>query len=347
MTPLPRQQRPVAPAIERIPVAGFATTPDMLAEYFAKVKLGQWAPHPLRGMINSANLLRAMRKQKVGTIPTEATQRFDLAMVTEAQHWINKALYAYLGYKYLQQGGYQSLAEQSFYYSRFYLNCVLARIQGSAVTHASDGRTALIFRKCLEPHEYVLAYAPGGGGVHTMAWDLAKKAYQTFDPDGILGVSSEEFRVLFAMEREREISEFSLRREELEDREQTTYDPLGFDELYWDRPRIRGRTRGMGSINFLDTEVFNKDTYRGAENGETADPRGLSEVLHGELINISFQLLGKIHRAAGGRTFIRLYWHQLSAMPSNEEAKVTLRGWAEAAGVALEQPAKPSDVDTL
>ncbi len=77
----------------------------------------------------------------------------DYLFLSEANQWLNKTVYSLFAYKALQLGRYDSWALATLYYSRFFLNCGLSRLQGCAL----DARRALVPSTHRQEHqEWVL-----------------------------------------------------------------------------------------------------------------------------------------------------------------------------------------------
>lgn len=282
-------------------------------------------------MGSQSQLVRALRAGKKEVAFSDPEGRLAGIFLAEANHWLNKAIYAHLAYKHLQAGGFGSWAAATFYYSRFYVNCSLTRLQLAALTHLPGWRPTLLRKKEWSGGVYEMSKAPRGS-YHKLAWDLASGCYAEFDDSNLKSLAKGELVGIFL---EGQFSERPrIDRSGLLEREAVTYRPSGFEELEWTTPVRQPLVRDRSHINFIDPEVFDRDTYRGAEHGDPPDPRGLYEVLQGELLHFNLELLGAIGDALNPNP-ITLAWNHFDALRSNDEAKQTIRRWAEECGVPL------------
>ena len=293
-----------------------------LKDYYSVISNRSRGPRTLRSTIQPFVKKHPQAKSKKGVRAKDPHQTIDALCLTEASEYLNKALYCFLGYKYLQIGGYYSWALTTFYYSRFYLNNYLCRIQGQAILYMRP--IIQLSRISWQNHIFILRRCPGKGGIHQRVWDLTKESFQDFRPTPPLSIEGRTIATYF---NEKFFEMFGIqgvyRREELENREECTYDPFGFDELYYAQaPNWAISTaRRDGRINYIDEKVF-----RNISHTEDFDGRGAEERGFGELLRFGIELASQINDAIGFKA-IHLYWANLKELTANNETIQTIAGW--------------------
>ena len=136
----------------------------------------------------------------------------DNLCLIEAREYLNKSLYSFLAYKYLQMGGYYSWAIHTFYYARFYLNNYYCRVQGQAILYRPQFLVEEIPRWSKPIHvardsrhrEFVIRRCPGKGSMHQRIWDLTLEIYRNFKPRLFIENIIEEIEKRREGERKRE-----------------------------------------------------------------------------------------------------------------------------------------------
>lgn len=169
----------------------------------------------------------------------------DGAFLFESEGYLKKALYHYLAYKHVQSGGYQSWAEVTRYYGRFWGIVALLRLTGVGVFWEKDIGPFKVVRN---PSGYIVTQTKGSGS-HKNTWELFSDTFKNFEapkeyemicaPLGTGGVSNK--------------GDFW----EKEWRNWINYDiRFGYGEIYTARDSIIDVEKRKGARQFLDWESF-------------------------------------------------------------------------------------------
>jgi hypothetical protein len=259
---------------------------------------------------------------------SDSTGQADAQFLRDATHYFNKSIYSLLCYKYLQMGGYFSWSEITKYYIRFYINISLTRIQGHSIMHGPKGRFELL-RSDWKKHIYTVRKAKTPGGFHTYIWDVTKEYYKSIKPNKQITTTEKDLRAMFDDKFYRELpglEDVPIRREDLEHRDEFTYNATGFDELYYADVAWSPVNRAFkeSKFNFMDEEVFQKIT-----NVEDYDGTGLEEAMMGGYMKFTIELLGQISDCLKGKyNPIHFKYSLFKKIKSNDDTLKLLLNWA-------------------
>jgi len=301
-----------------------AKTLEDLTSYYSKLEFENTGTISLRDFIKPV-LKKDAKKSRGVKFPYD--NKIDSILLKEAREYINKSIYCFFAYKYLQMGGYLARSMDTFYYSRFYLNNYLCRLQGQAIIHYRPqiqisridwDKKYLLIRKC-----------PGKGGIHERIWDLTKASYQYFKPDKPLSANENLIGVYFNNEWWERVKLTAPKHEDYKKRIEHTYDLFGFDELYYAPGHnypISGAKKD-GKINYIDKDVFSE-----IANQEYFDGRGVEEAGLGDLLKFAIELAGHINSAMTKKV-ITISKHNLELLKTNENTKQLIFKWIKEADI--------------
>jgi hypothetical protein len=291
---------------------------------------------PLTGSVRDV-LGRAVERRHVKKKPARLRNEggsIDYLFLSEANEWLNKTVYSLFAYKTLQLGRYASWALATLYYSRFFLNCGLSRLQGCALTHGKPWFRLLIARDIKSG--FYMASKPRRGSFHRLTWDLARDCYRSFSPEGLESLTKGAIETYFGGEGIlRELGMREPYRPEMRAREERTYDPYGFDELFYADLVYERRARREEELNFIDEEVFQAEVDRQAVPDGDFDGTGVNEACHGQLLEFFMELCGRIGQALPKHRLFYLRWNHLSDLDTNEDTNRTVLEWASKYGIGV------------
>lgn len=254
----------------------------------------------------------------------------DYFCLRDANEYFNKALYLMCCYKYLQKGGYHSWAKATLYYPHFYLNNSLCRLQGYSVFYAKP--PIELCRENWNDRVYAYKKAKIKGGAHVHLWETAKEYYKDFDSTDLTSLNNDGINSFFNDEFLKEIGIDAPNRTELDWRNEITYGATKFEELYWKSENaIYSFSRGEGSINYIDSEVFYKEFNNDDYGGE-----GLEEYNMGLLIRFVIELLSKISNEILKPDLCHIKMKSLRHFKTNDDFLNLVEEWTKEYGLRCE-----------
>lgn len=171
------------------------------------------------------------------------------------------------------------------------------------------------------------------GSFHKLTWDLARDCYRSFSPEGLESLTQGAIETYFGEGMLRELRTREPYRPEMRAREERTYDPYGFDELYYADLVFELRARGEGELNFIDEKVFQAEVDRQAVPDGDFDGTGVDEACHGQLLEFFMEMCGRIGQALPKHRLFYLRWNHLNELDTNEDTKRTVFEWASKYGI--------------
>ncbi len=189
----------------------------------------------------SRKSIKSILKEGV-TLPRD---HLDGAFLFESEGYLKKALYHYLAYKHVQYGGYQSWAEVTRYYGRFWGIVALLRLMGAGVFWCENIGSFKVVRN---PKGYIVTRTNGGGS-HQNTWKLFSETFENFKaPEG--------YEMICAPLSAGGVSKKGASWEN-EWRNWINYDiKYGYGEIYTARDSIIDVEKRKGARQFLDWESF-------------------------------------------------------------------------------------------
>ncbi len=267
---------------------------------------------------------------------SDSSGLIDSLLLKDAGQYLNKSFYVLLCYKHLQKGGYYSWSEVTKYYVRFYLNITLDRIQGHAIFHGGGPRLELLRSNWIAREYEVRKAKLKGRGFHGYIWDVTKEYYKDLKINDDISTTERDIKMLFDDDYYKQfigISDFPIRREDLETRDDYTYAALGFDELYYAPGAMSPITHAYyeGEKNFIDDEIFSRET-----RVEDYDGTGIEENQLGCLIKFVIDLLGQISDGISGK-YNPIYFKKslFERLKTNPDSLSTLTSWVKECNIQI------------
>jgi len=303
---------------------------EELVTYYKKVNFVNTGITTLRELIKTH--LKSERQAMAGATKAEGKEMtyddgIDSIFLKEAREYINKSIYCFFAYKHLQMGGYLARSMDAFYYSRFYLDNYLCRLQGEAIIHHRP--LLQISRVDWDKKKLLIRKCPGNDGIHIKNWELTKSIYQYFKPDKPLSANKSLIGAYFQDDWWKKVGLTIPEHEDYNKRIEHTYDLFGFDELYYapDYNFPIRHTKKDGKINYIDNKVFLE-----ISNEENFDGSGVEENGFGNLLNLAIELAGYINEAISDKVIV-IYVHNLELLKTNEKSKQSIFDWIKAANI--------------
>ena len=160
---------------------------------------------------------------------------------------------------------------------------------------------------------------------------MAKEYYKDFDSTNLISLNNDSIKSLFSDEFFKELGLNSPSRIELDWRNEITYGATKFEELYWgERHALYDFSRGEGSSNYIDPDIFDKEFNSYDYSGE-----GLEEYWMGQLIGFVMELLGRISNKIQNPNLCHIKMKSLRHFKTNEDFLNQIEEWAKEYGLNL------------